>query len=139
MNTNGYSFPEILLMRAEGRARSGNFSGALADLNLLRKNRHITGTPDLNLTGDALIEEITKERRRELPSGSPKRWHDLKRYTLDAGKPWSKTSITHTLRGQTYTANIDSEHFVRPISNEILRFNPQWGRAEETRPWGTAQ
>ena len=127
-------------MRAEGLARTGNTTGALADLNYLRKFRHITGTPDLNITGaDNIIQEIVNERRRELPVGSPKRFFDLKRFCLESGKPWGKTSISHTVKGVTYSANIDSEFFIFPISNEVINWNPQWGIPLETRPWNPPQ
>jgi len=134
--TSGYTFPEVLLMRAEGLAREGRTGEALADLNFLRQFRHRTGTPELTgLAGNDLINEIINERRRELPVGSPKRFFDLKRFVLDDGMPWSRTSITRTSRGRTVSAQIDSEHFILPISNDVLRWNPQWGVPLETRPW----
>ncbi|MDD2426190.1 MAG: RagB/SusD family nutrient uptake outer membrane protein, partial [Bacteroidales bacterium] len=134
--TSGYTYPEILLMRAEGRARTNNVTGALADLNYLRKFRHKTGTPDLVITSkDAAIQEIVNERRRELPMGSPKRFFDLKRFCLETGKTWCKTSITHTVKGQPYTANIDSKFFILPISNDVLRWNTHWGIPLEETPW----
>lgn len=134
--TSGYTYPEILLMRAEGRARTNNVTGALADLNYLRKFRHRTGTPDLVISAkDAVIQEIVNERRRELPMGSPKRFFDLKRYCLETGKSWAKTSITHTVKGQPYSANIDSKFFILPISNDVLRWNSHWGIPLEETPW----
>jgi hypothetical protein len=134
--TSGYTFPEVLLMRAEGLARTGRLPEALADLNYLRQFRHRTGTPELNiLAQNDLIHEIINERRRELPVGSPKRFFDLKRFVLDEGMPWSVPTITRTLRGRTHTANVDSEYFILPISNDVLRWNPQWGIPLESRPW----
>ncbi len=56
-------------------------------------------------------------------------------YTLDAGKPWSKTQLTHTIAGQTYTGTIDSKDFILPISNVVLKFNPNWGIPLDTRPF----
>lgn len=134
--TSGFTYPEILLMRAEGYARTNNLSGALADLNYLRKFRHKTGTPQLNISGaDNIMLEVANERRRELPTGSHKRFADLKRYTNDTGKPWSKTSITHKVQGVTYSQKIDSDYFVLPISNDVLRWNPQWGIPLNDTPW----
>jgi hypothetical protein len=134
--TTGYTYPELLLMRAEGRARTGDLSGALKDLNDLRKFRHRTGTPDLVISGqDNIIQEIVNERRRELQITSHKRFFDLKRFVLDAGKPWSKTTITRTVRGQTYTGTVDSEHFIIPMKNTIIMYNPQWGVPLDNRPW----
>ena len=134
--TSGFTFPEILLMRAEGYARTGTLSGALADLNYLRKLRHKTGTPDLALTGaDNIMLEIANERRRELPVASYKRFADLKRYTNDAGKPWSKSEIVHTVKGKRFAESIDSNYFIIPKPNDVIRYNPQWGLRENTTPW----
>ncbi len=136
VTTSGFTYPEILLMRAEGNVRIGKTAEALADLNYLRKFRHKTGTPDLNISGaDNIMLEIANERRRELPVSSHKRFADLKRYTNDSGKPWNKSAITHTVRGKSFTQNIDSDHFVMPIANDVIRYNPQWGLSEDASPW----
>ncbi|MEG1485340.1 MAG: RagB/SusD family nutrient uptake outer membrane protein [Bacteroidales bacterium] len=134
--TSGYSYPELLLMRAEGRARNNDLSGAIADLNYLRKFRHKTGTPALLIAGkDNIIAEIVNERRRELPMGSPKRFFDLKRFTNEIGKPWAKESITHIVKGVSYSQKIDSDFFILPIRNEVLRWNPQWGIPMDETVW----
>lgn len=138
--TSGYTYPEILLMRAEANARINKTTEALSDLNYLRAFRYKTGTPALTITiQDQLIVEILKERRRELPVGSPKRFFDLKRFCLDTGKPWSKQSITHTVKGAPYTATIDSDFFVLPIRNDVLRWNPQWNIPLDESPWSNSK
>ncbi|WP_298736663.1 RagB/SusD family nutrient uptake outer membrane protein [uncultured Chitinophaga sp.] len=68
---------EVLLNRAEAYYRSGNEPAALADLNLLKANRY-TGFTDINLSGQALLDEILKERRLELAFEGDRFW-DLKR------------------------------------------------------------
>lgn len=134
--TDGFSWPEILLMRAEGYARTNRLDLAIADLNTLRQYRFKTGTPPLTVgTQDEVIRLVLEERRRELPIGGFKRFLDLKRFTLDKGKPWSKSRITHTIAGQTYSGTVDSKDFIVPISNVVLRFNPNWGIPLETRPY----
>lgn len=134
--TDGFSWPEILLMRAEGYARTNRPGLAIADLNTLRQYRFKTGTPQLTTgTPDEVIQWVLEERRRELPIGGFKRFLDLKRFTLDHGKPWSKSQITHTIADQTYKGTIDSKDFIVPISNVVLRFNPNWGIPLETRPY----
>lgn len=138
--TSGFTFPEILLMRAEANARLGKTSQALADLNYLRALRHKTGTPALTIIDkDQLTNEIIKERRRELPVGSPKRFFDLKRLCLDSGKPWSKTEIVHYVKGTPHRASIDSDFFILPIRNEILRWNPHWNIPLDTSPWSNSK
>lgn len=134
--TSGFTYPELLLMRAEGYARTGKTADALADLNYLRKFRHKTGTPDLNISGaDNILTEIANERRRELPVSSHKRFADLKRYTNDTGKPWSQSSISHTVKSKSFTQNIDSDYFVIPIANDVIKMNPQWGLTENSELW----
>ncbi len=137
--TSGYTYPEILLMRAEGRARTNDLTGALEDLNYLRKFRHKTGTPNLNISGqDDIIQEVINERRRELPVASPKRFFDLKRFCLESGKPWCKSTVSHIVKGVTYTQSVDSDYFVLPISNDILKWNPQWGIPLNTASWSSS-
>ena len=80
---------------------------------------------------DQLLEEILKERRRELPMESFQRIFDLKRYLLDAGKPWCKTTITHKIGGKTYSTTVTPEKFCMKIPNSYINFNPQWGLT----PW----
>lgn len=134
--TDGFSWPEVLLMRAEGYARTNKLDLAIADLNTLRQYRFKTGTPPLTVgTQDQVIQLVLEERRRELPIGGYKRFLDLKRFTLDQGKPWSKTQITHQVAGQTYKGIIDSKDFIIPISNVVLKFNSNWGIPLETRPF----
>lgn len=136
--TSGYTYPELLLMRAEGRARSNDLAGAVADLNLLWKFRLKPGfTPFAASSQDEVINEVLNERRRELSVGSTKRFLDLKRLVLDIGKPWCKETITHTLNGKQYSAKVDSEYFIMPIQNDVILKNPQWGVDIETRPWST--
>lgn len=132
--TEGFSYPEVLLMRAEGNARTNKLQLAIDDLNTLRKYRYKTGTPDLTVgTQDQVIQAVLDERRRELPIGGIKRFMDLKRLVLDTGKPWSKTKVTHQLGTQTYTGTVDSQDFILTISNPYLQYNPGWGIPLDTR------
>lgn len=138
--TQGLTYPEVLLMRAEAYARTNNLTGALTDLNTLRKFRYVTGNSDLpngaSLNQDQLLEEILKERRRELPLVSNHRLFDLKRYQFDTGKPWCKTEIVHNIgTAQTYTAQITDPVFNAPISNTVISFNPSWGLELDTRQY----
>lgn len=67
-----YSYPEILLMRAEANARLNKTSEANADLNYLRALRFKTGTPPLNNISDVI------------------RWNPHWNIPLD-NSPWSNT------------------------------------------------
>ena len=80
----GLAIDEVYLNRAECRARTGNLSGALDDLNTLRRNRFtLEGFVELNLanTPDALVA-VLDERRRELVLRGT-RWTDLRRLNQD--------------------------------------------------------
>ena len=87
------------------------------------------------MTEEQLLEEILKERRRELPIATFQRVLDLKRLALDNGKPWCKTTIEHKIGTQTYSAPINSEYYILPIPNNIIKYNPQWGLFLDTRPY----
>lgn len=134
--TDGFSFPEVLLMRAEAYARTNQLNAAIADLNTLRQYRFKPGTPQLTVgSQDDVINQVLQERRRELPIGGIKRLLDLKRFTLDAGKPWAKTQITHTVGTASYTGTVDSPDCILTISNTVLQYHPQWGIQLDNRPW----
>ena len=139
-SSQGSTYPELLLMRAEAYVRTHNAGAALADLNLLRKYRY-SNAEGTDLPGgelyseDQLLEEILRERRRELPISTFQRLLDLKRLSLDTGKPWCKTTIVHTIGTQIYSASIDSEFFILPIPNNIIGYNPQWGLEPDRRPY----
>lgn len=134
--TDAFTFPELLLIRAEGYARTNQLGLAIDDLNTLRQFRYTTGTPALTVTTqDQVIQQVLDERRRELPIGGLKRFLDLKRFVLETGKPWSKSQITHTVGAQSYTGKVDSHDFIFNIVNTVLQYNPQWGIPLDTRPF----
>lgn len=142
MSNEGFTHPELLLMRAEAYARLGSLTEALADLNLLRSFRYKgnnSSETDLpggsSLNQDQLLEEILKERRRELPLATFQRLLDLKRYSLDEGKAWCKTQIEHKIGNTTYSASLDSDIFILPIPNTVISLNPQWGLSLDERPF----
>ena len=87
------------------------------------------------MTQDQLLEEILKERRRELPLGTFQRTLDIKRYALDAGKPWSKSKIEHTVGGKTYSADVNSKYFTLEINNATIELNPEWGLTPNMEPY----
>lgn len=55
---------EIYLNRAEARIKTGDATGALADLNVIRVRAGLT--PAAGLAGQALFDEVLKQRRIEL-------------------------------------------------------------------------
>jgi starch-binding outer membrane protein, SusD/RagB family len=75
---------EMYLNRAEARALSGDETGALTDINVIRTRAGLYAAK--KLTGAALITEIAKQRRLEL-AFEGHRWFDLKRRGQDIVKP----------------------------------------------------
>lgn len=82
-NTPVLRYSELLLIRAEARAESGDEEGARQDLATLRASRNLGPVP---AGGDALIQAVLDERRREL-GFEGHRWFDLKRRGLNVPKP----------------------------------------------------
>ena len=117
---NTIRISEAFLNRAEAYAQLKNTTGALADLNELRRNR-IKGYADIHISDPALLlEEVRLERRLEL-CFDEQRWFDLRRY----GMP----SITHRYRYKkadpwmVYTLKEKDPMYTLPISNVALENN----------------
>ena len=100
---------EAWLMLAEAQFRSNQPGDAIITLNKFKSFRN-AGTAD-GLSGDALLQEIIDERRKEFFGDSDKRWLDLKRY---GGK-----TITRNLRffqkEYTLKAEPNDYHYALPI------------------------
>ncbi len=71
---------EAYLNRAEAKALSGDVSGALRDLNDLRRTR-IKNYQNASYSGDELLSQIRDERRKEF-CYQGFRWFDLRRYGM---------------------------------------------------------
>jgi starch-binding outer membrane protein, SusD/RagB family len=70
-----FRYEELYLLRAECRARLGR-ADAIDDLNMVRTRRSLKEANSAVVTGDALINDILLERRREL-IGEGWYWYDL--------------------------------------------------------------
>ncbi|MGL2988342.1 RagB/SusD family nutrient uptake outer membrane protein [Flavobacterium sp. RSSA_27] len=86
-------YPEMILIEAEAKARQGNEAGAKAVLYALQKNRDANAVQSAT-TGQALIDEILVERRKELFMENGVEWFDAKRL----GTPMVRTG-NHRLKG----------------------------------------
>jgi len=74
---------DLLLIRAEARARQNETTDALGDLNMVRVRAGLTSLGSMAQTD--LVDSVLSERRRELFSEWGNRWFDLKRTgTIDA-------------------------------------------------------
>ncbi len=113
---------EVYLNRAEARARMNDFIGARSDLQLIRQRANPDAVP-LTLTGDALTEEILKERRREL-CFEGHRIFDITRNKQDM----VREDCTSTICEVTYP----NDRFILPIpdgetnANDNIDQNPDY-------------
>ncbi|MBO9572090.1 MAG: RagB/SusD family nutrient uptake outer membrane protein, partial [Chitinophagaceae bacterium] len=118
----GIATDELLLIRAECRARAGLINEALNDLNTLLQNRYKTGefTPLTAATAEEALALILTERRKELLFRGT-RWTDLRRLNQEPGH---EVTLTRVVDGITYTLAPNSPLYVFPIpENEIKLTN----------------
>lgn len=121
---------EAYLNKAEACAmQGGKDSEACAALNKLKANR-IEDYESVTLSGQALVDEIRDERRREL-CFEGHRWFDLRRYAVNQKYPFSK-QITHVYHacgdyGVSYSnAFILEEHdlaYTFAIPESVIKFD----------------
>lgn len=115
---SGLALDEIILIRAECRARKGNISGAMDDINDLLKNRYKEGAFNqytANSVADAL-EVVLKERRKELVFRGL-RWVDLRR--LNKERP--SITICRNMNGVMIKLPPSSNKYVLPIPEEVIK------------------
>lgn len=105
--------PEMILIEMEAKARLGNESEASSLLLTLQQNRDPNAQASRN-TGNALIEEILVERRKELYGEMGVEWYDAKRL---------RRGITRTGNHRVgSSANLlpdDKKFFLKIPQNEI--------------------
>ncbi|WP_295128808.1 RagB/SusD family nutrient uptake outer membrane protein [uncultured Chitinophaga sp.] len=109
---------EAYLLLAEAQFRLNETGDAITTLNAFKALRN-AGTAN-GLTGDALLQEIINERRKEFFGDNDKRWLDLKRYR-------NKT-ITRKLIffNKTYDLTVapDAYNYALPIPLTEVQENP---------------
>lgn len=111
---NGIATDELYLIRAESKARAGNTSDAMADLNTLLRNRWKTGTfTDLTAPDAATaLNTILTERRKELLFRGL-RWSDLRRFNLEG----ANITLKRVVDGTTYSLPPNDPRWVLLIPN----------------------
>jgi len=126
----GLELADMILMRAEVRARTGNTAGAVQDLEWLRKNRMPSADASVPSTVTAdplkLLNFILEERIREF-AGEGYRWPDMRRLSVDP--LFSSKTYRHLVFGEdgtsiknTYT--LKPERFTLRLPQLILAGNP---------------
>lgn len=117
----GLAIDEVYLIRAECRARLGDVSGALEDLNTLLETRWEPGMfePFTATDKEMALKVILEERRKELLFRGL-RWTDLKRLNQD---PRFARTLERTLKGKTYTLPPNDPRYVYPIPDQEVDIN----------------
>jgi len=118
---NGIAVDEVLLIRAECRAREGMLQGALDDLNTLLSARWKTGRfVPLNFTDQQrLMDAILLERRKELIFRNI-RWSDLRRLNRE---PQYAVTLTRLLNDQQYTLPPNDLRYTMLIPTRVLQLS----------------
>ena len=88
-----FRISELYLNRAEANYRLGNTATALTDLNVIRTRAGLRAAT--GLTGDALLNEILRQRRLEF-AFEGHRWFDLKRLGRDIVKAAPVQSVAYS-------------------------------------------
>lgn len=118
---NGIATDEMLLIRAESRARKGFGSEALEDLNTLLLKRYANGkfVPyTLTNTADVLGLILTERRKELLFRGL--RWADLKRLNKESR---FKITLKRNLNGNVYELLPDDQKYALAIPNSVIELS----------------
>lgn len=125
----GIATDEVILIRAECKARAGDTDAAMADLNLLLSQRWRTNTfVSFNASSsEEALKIILRERKKELIMRNI-RWSDLRRLSLDLA---NAVTATRVVNGVTYTLEPGSHRYTFPIPDDIIQQtniaqNPGW-------------
>lgn len=113
----GLQLPELYLLSAECKARNGDLTGAVADVEALRKNRMPVAdatVPAATATNQtALIKFIIDERIREFAMEGY-RWFDMRRLSVDP--LFTGISFKHSL----YNANGSTTEYTLSLPNRLV-------------------
>jgi starch-binding outer membrane protein, SusD/RagB family len=131
VNFWGIRVPELILFRAELKARMNDIPGAVTELEFFRSHRMPVADSKVpaaaQLSIKALLDFIMEERIREF-SVTGYRWFDMRRLSVDPlFGPVQHQHYTYNANGlvqETFTLN-DPKQFVFKIPAKILLENPK--------------
>lgn len=117
---NGITTAEMLLTRAECRARDGKLNEAINDINTLLAYRYLAGTFVQQSVGSAseVLELVKNERRKELAFRCM-RWLDIRRYNEEG----ANITLSRTIGGKTYSLAPKSKLYALAIPEDILELS----------------
>jgi len=118
---SGLATDEVYLIRAEGRARGGDVSGALEDLNRLLLHRYRKGAfiPRTASTAGEALEQVLEERRKQLLYRGL-RWTDLRRLNKE---PQRAITLYRYLNNRVYALQPGDLRYVFPIPNKVIHLS----------------
>lgn len=127
-NSYGVVVPDILLLRAECRARLNDLAGCINDLEYLRRHRMPEADASIptaiGASQQVLVPYIFEERIREFASRG-ERWLDMRRLSVD---PVFGTSSFHHQQynedGSVQEITLPTERLVLKLPPKILAENP---------------
>jgi hypothetical protein len=124
-------YADVLLMYAEAVARGGPASAGDA-VSRLNEVRTRAGIPTISVTGQALVDSVLIERRREL-AFEGHRWYDLSRLGIIDSTFRAKTQFLATYKpGETNVHGSPGGSNLYPVpvtqinTNKLLTQNPGW-------------
>ncbi len=114
---DGLATDEVILMKAECLARTGQTTAAMDALNSLLIKRWKTGTFILYTatTAEEALQKVLQERRKELLMRSI-RWMDIKRLN----KLGANITIQRVLNNQSFTVSPNDLRYALPIPEEVI-------------------
>lgn len=115
----GLCTDEMMLIHAECRARAGDVTSALKDINTLLITRWKTGTyiPMTAANEEVALKVVLTERRKEIV-GRGLRWADLRRLNQD---PRFAVNLSRVYGGVTYTLPANDKRYTFPIPDNEVR------------------
>ncbi|MGJ5642613.1 RagB/SusD family nutrient uptake outer membrane protein [Formosa sp. S-31] len=119
----GLTTPDLYLISAEAKVRTGDRAGALSRLNTLLENRILNFTPYTadSFSDDAAVLELVKAERRKEFMASGKNFLDQKRYVAYGD---NVPTFERNVNGNIFTLEPDQESYMVPISLNIQSLNP---------------
>ncbi len=118
---SGLATDEMLLTRAECKAREGDKVAALNDLNILLQQRYapVNFVPVEASTAEAALDSILLERRKELLYRGSLRWMDVKRLNKEGRDIIMKRMVNNEL----FSMPPNDKRFALQIPDDVIQLS----------------
>jgi hypothetical protein len=119
----GTSVPEMILIAAEGAARSNDLPAALQQLDNIRKYRFASSSyvPYQSTSQESVLQAVLQERSHELIYNEL-RWFDMRR--LDKENRMDTVKRYDAQKNVVATLPPHSPHYTLQIPIQVINFNP---------------